>query len=111
MTEHVVVLVTVGDPAEARRIARALVEERLAACVNLIPGLASTYWWQGRVEEAGEVLLVCKTRRDRVEALEQRVRALHSYTVPEVIALPVVAGHPAYLEWVDDSLRPGSASP
>ncbi len=107
MTEHVVVLVTVGNPEEARRIGRALVEERLAACVNVVAGVASTYWWQGRIEDAGELLLVCKTRRDRVEALTARVRALHSYTVPEVIALPVVAGNPAYLSWIDDSLGAG----
>jgi periplasmic divalent cation tolerance protein len=111
MTDHVVVLVTVGDPQEARRIGRTLVEERLAACVNVVPGVASTYWWQGRVEHADEVLLVCKTRRDRVEAVVGRVRALHSYTVPEVVALPVVAGNPAYLAWIDDSVQAGTGPP
>lgn len=102
---HVVVFITVGSQDEAIRIGRTLVEERLAACVNLVASVASTYWWQGKIEDVGEVLLVVKTRQDLLNALTTRVQALHSYTVPEVIALPIVGGNPAYLAWIDDSVR------
>ena len=102
---HVVVLVTVASAAEATKIGQAVVTEKLAACVNVVPGVTSTYWWQGTVEQAGEVLLICKTRQDLLTALTARVRALHSYSVPEVIALPIVGGNPAYLAWIDDSVR------
>jgi periplasmic divalent cation tolerance protein len=99
----VVVFITASSADEAARIGRALVEERLAACANLIPSIASTYWWKGKIEEAGEALLVMKTRQDLVEQLTARVRALHSYTVPEVIALPILGGNPDYLKWIYDS--------
>ena len=100
---HVAVFVTASGPEEADRIARTVVEERLAACASVVPSIASIYWWRGKVERAGEALLVLKTRADLVEALQTRVRALHSYTVPEVIAVPIVGGNPAYLDWIDDS--------
>ncbi len=103
--EYVIVFVTVGNREEASRLARALVEERLAACVNLIPTVASTYWWRGQIEQADEVLLVIKTRQDLLDVLTTRVRALHSYTVPEVVALPILGGNPAYLAWIDESVR------
>lgn len=102
---HVVVLVTGPSADEAERIGRALVEERLAACANLIPSISSAYWWKGKIEEATEALLVLKTRQDLVERLVTRVRALHSYTVPEVIALPILGGNPDYLQWIDDSVE------
>lgn len=102
---HVVVFIMVGSPDEAARIGRVLVEERLAACVNVVPSVASTYWWKGKIEEAGEVLLVLKTRDDLLDALTARVRGLHSYTVPEVIALPIVGGNPDYLAWIDESTQ------
>lgn len=101
---HVVVLVTAGSEEEAARIGRTLVGERLVACANLVPGVASTYWWQGHIEQATETLLVLKTRQELVPQIVTRVRALHSYTVPEVIALPVVGGNPAYLQWIDESV-------
>ena len=93
-------LITAPDEETGRRIARALVEERLAACVNLLPGIRSIYRWRGAVEEAAEVLLIAKTRADRTAALASRVRALHPYEVPEVVALPVTDGSRAYLRWV-----------
>ncbi|HLH23257.1 MAG TPA: divalent-cation tolerance protein CutA [Chloroflexota bacterium] len=101
--EHdaVVVYITAGSPEEAAALARALVAERLAACVNRLP-VESVYRWQGQIEEASEVLLIVKTRRARLDALAARVQALHSYTVPEMIALPVVAGWPPYLQWLAD---------
>jgi len=95
-----VVLVTAPDPGVAEGLARALVEERLAACVNVVPGVRSVYRWEGRVEDAGELLLLVKTRADRTEALAARVRELHPYALPEVVELPVVGGSPAYLDWL-----------
>jgi periplasmic divalent cation tolerance protein len=99
-----VVLVTAPDSDTAARIARSLVEERWIACANLVPGVRSIYRWQGRVEEDAEVLLVLKTSADRSEALAARVKALHPYEVPEVIALPVVGGSGAYLDWVVEAV-------
>jgi periplasmic divalent cation tolerance protein len=98
--EVVAVLVSAPDVETARRIGRALVEERLAACVNLVPGVSSIYRWRGAVEEAAEVLLVAKTRAARADALAARVRALHPYELPEVVVLPVRGGSRAYLQWV-----------
>src|SRR5437867_9144490 len=98
--EFVVVLVTAGSADEAGRIGRALVEERLAACANVVGPIRSIYRWQGTVEDAPEHLLLVKARAVDVPALEARVRALHSYDVPEVLALPVRAGSAAYLTWL-----------
>jgi periplasmic divalent cation tolerance protein len=98
--EVCVVFVTAPDAACAERIARALVEERLAACVNRVSGLRSLYHWEGELQDDSEVLLIAKTRRDRVADLAKRVSALHPYALPEVIALPVVGGSDAYLDWV-----------
>ena len=95
-----VVLLTAPDAATAERLARALVEERLAACVNLVPGVRSVYRWQGQVEDASEVLLVVKTRADRGAALALRVRELHPYALPEVLELAVSGGGAEYLDWV-----------
>ncbi len=95
-----VVLTTCPDQATGEKIARALVEEGLAACVNLVPGLVSIYRWEGRLCRDPEVLLVTKTRRGRLPALRRRIQALHPYSVPEILALPVTAGSPAYLQWL-----------
>lgn len=100
MTDAVVVMVTAPTAEKAAEIARALVEEGLAACGNVIPGLRSIYRWEGTVCDEPECLLILKTERPRVEALRQRVISLHPYQVPEVIALPVVEGHRPYLEWI-----------
>ncbi len=99
-----VVLVTVSSLEEGWTIARALVTERLAACVNLVPEIRSVFFWEGDVREAAEALLVIKTRRERYEALQRRVLELHTYSVPEVLALPVVAGSPPYLAWVGETV-------
>jgi periplasmic divalent cation tolerance protein len=95
-----VVLVTCPTAERAAELARALVEERLAACGNVVPGLRSIYRWEGEVQEDAEALLVLKTTRQRFEALRDRVLALHPYQVPEVIALPVEAGSAPYLAWI-----------
>jgi len=99
-----VVLVTVSSSEEGQAIARALVEERLAACVNCWP-IQSTYRWQGQVQQDAEWQLVIKTRLDCLPLLEQRVNELHSYDIPELIALPIVAGAAPYLNWVADQTR------
>lgn len=104
MTEYIVVLATVGSAGEGDKIARALVEERLAACVNRIKAIDSTYRWQGRVERAEEDLLIIKSRGDLFDRLKQRIEQLHSYSVPEIIALPIVAGSENYLRWLGDEL-------
>ena len=109
MLEFIVVLVTVGSVAEGERLSRALVEERLAACVNRIPAVQSVYRWQGKVEQSAEELLVIKTRADLFAALEKRVRELHSYSVPEVIALPIMNGSEAYLKWLGEQVAGSSA--
>ena len=101
-----VALSTAPDGETAARIARALVEERLAACVNLVPAVRSIYRWQDRVEDEAEVLLVIKTRAERVAALAARLRALHPYELPELVALPVAAGLGSYLEWVAAETAP-----
>lgn len=105
MTETLVVLVTTTSPDQAAAIARAVVEERLAACGNVLPQLRSIYRWEGAVREDAETLLLLKTTRGRFEALRARVVALHPYEVPEVIAVPVARGHAAYLDWVKASTR------
>ncbi len=100
-----VVLVTAPSQEKAAELAHALVGEKLAACVNIVPGLRSIYRWEGAVEDAAEVLMLCKTTADRFDALHQRVLALHPYQVPEVVKLDVSAGHLPYLDWVRDSTR------
>jgi periplasmic divalent cation tolerance protein len=100
MPEFIVVFVTVGSSAEGRAIAHALVEEGLAACVNRIPGIRSIYRWEGKIEESEEELLLIKTRAEIFSNLEKRIRELHSYSVPEIIAVPVVSGNEAYLSWL-----------
>ncbi len=102
---HLVVLITTPTPEVAAQIARALVEERLAACGNVVPGLRSIYRWEGMIHDDAEALLVLKTTRDRFEALRERALALHPYDVPEVIALPIEAGSAPYLEWIAAETR------
>ncbi len=98
-----VILVTCPSRPVGERIGRALVESRLAACVNILPGVRSIYRWEGKIQRDPEVLLMIKTRRRRLAALQRTVKSLHPYTVPEIIALPVIAGSAAYLAWVKRS--------
>jgi periplasmic divalent cation tolerance protein len=105
MTDKIVVLVTCGTEKEARKIARALVERRLAACVNLLSvPVHSIYRWKRRVESATEVLLMIKTSRKRFGAVAAEVKRLHSYKVPEIIALPISTGSMEYLNWISESV-------
>lgn len=94
------VYVTAGDTDEARRIGRAAVEARLAACANVLAGMRSIYWWEGKLTESEEAVLVLKTTEDRLEALIARVKDLHSYDCPCIEALPVTAGYQPFLDWV-----------
>ena len=104
MGNELLVLVTATDEDEARRIANALVEERLAACVNIVAAIESTYRWEGRVTTDREALLIIKTTDERYPELEQRVKQLHSYSTPEVIAIKIERGSPEYLAWLKNSL-------
>lgn len=104
-TQARIVLTTVADAAEAERLARTLVEERLAACATLLPGVQSIYHWEGAVVSATEILLLIKTEADQVAALEERVKALHSYQAPEFLVLKVESASLSYLEWMQSSLR------
>jgi periplasmic divalent cation tolerance protein len=103
--DPLVALTTVGAADDAERIARALVDERLAACVNVVPGVVSVYRWQGAVERDGEWLLLIKTSSGRLEALRERLVALHPYQLPELIALRIEDGWPPYLAWIAHSLE------
>jgi periplasmic divalent cation tolerance protein len=103
LTDKFVILVTCGSVAEAKRIARAVIEARLAACVNIVPGaVTSIYRWKGKVKSARERLLLIKTSRKHLAKLQAAVERLHSYEVPEFIALPIAAGSRKYLAWMDE---------
>ena len=102
---NVVVLVTCASRKEAERLARAVVERKLAACVNVAAPVRSVYRWKGKVETAAEFPMVIKTTRGKFAALEKEIRRLHSYETPEIIALPIVAGSADYLRWIAESLK------
>ena len=100
-----IVLVTAPDKKAARRLAQAAVEERLAACANLVPGLESHYWWQGKTERSSEVLIIFKTTRRRLAALEKLILQKHPYDTPEFVVLPINTGAGRYLDWLAGSVR------
>lgn len=102
---YIVILVTAANRREAGRIADALIKDKLAACVNIIEKVDSVFWWEGKVDCAKEVLLVIKSKRALFNKLAKKVRLLHSYEVPEIIAVPVVAGDKKYLKWLNESTR------
>lgn len=106
MSEAIIVMVTCGNSAEAEAIANELLAERLVACVNIAGRIRSLFHWQGAVARESESLLLMKTRRDRFEQLSKRVKELHSYEVPEIIAMPVIVGNPDYLDWIEGSTAP-----
>ena len=104
LSGRVVALSTVGSAEEADRLARALVERRLAACVNVVPGVVSHYRWQGELQRDDERLLVIKTRAERIEALRDALSELHPYELPELVAFEISAGSPEYLKWLDEGV-------
>jgi periplasmic divalent cation tolerance protein len=103
MDQFVVVFVTCGSEDEATKIAHALVDERLAACANIVSPIRSVYRWEGKICDEREWLLVIKTREARFRDLEKRVKSLHSYQVPEIISLPILAGSSSYLSWLEEN--------
>ena len=106
MTENIVILSTCENEEEAERIGRALVTDRLAACVSVLPAIRSFYRWKGEVDDSAECLLIVKSSRPLFNTLRAAIEKLHSYDVPEIIALPIVDGAPNYLEWMRKSLGP-----
>lgn len=102
MTDCIVVLITASQEDEAATIAKTLIDERLAACVNIVKDIRSLYRWQGAVEDEGEVLMFVKTQERLFENLKNRVQQLHSYSVPEIIALPIVKGFENYVQWIKE---------
>jgi periplasmic divalent cation tolerance protein len=106
MSEHIQVLTTTASREDAERIARLLIEERLAACVQVVGPITSTYRWQGEIETSQEWLCLAKSRRELYDAIEKAIRGVHSYQVPEILAVPIVAGSAHYLAWLDGEVRP-----
>ena len=102
---EIIVLITASSDEEAEKIARTLVADRLAACVNIIPGIRSIFFWDGKTQDERETLLVAKSTASHMERITARVKELHSYSVPEVIALPVTAGSPGYLAWLNETVK------
>ncbi len=101
MGDEVVVLITASSAEEAAKLGRALVEERLIACANIVGGVRSFFFWEGKLQDERETLMICKSTSLLMDRIIKRVKELHSYTVPEIIALPIVAGSKEYLEWVN----------
>ncbi len=102
---YIVILVTTSNKKEARRIAVELLKKRLAACVNIIDKIESFFWWQGKVELSNEALMVIKSKKEKLAAITKLIKSMHSYEVPEIIALPIISGEEKYLRWIGESLR------
>lgn len=102
VSDHVVILVTAPDAKQAAAIASRLLNGKLVACANVLPGVSSTFWWEGKIDSADEVLLIVKTRAALLDAVIDAVREVHSYDVPEIIALPIIGGNAEYLKWIDE---------
>lgn len=101
---HIVILITTKDKSEAKAISDKLLQSKLIACANIVEGVNSVFWWQGKIDAAQEVLLVLKSRRDHFDEIIKTVKSIHSYETPEIIALPIVAGNPDYMKWIDESI-------
>jgi periplasmic divalent cation tolerance protein len=105
MTTTFFVYITTQDQSEAERIGRTLVEERLVACVNILDGMKSMYWWEGELQTSQEAVLIAKTNKERLSAVTERVAELHSYACPCIVALPIEQGYDPFLIWVHNSVR------
>ncbi len=101
---YIVIFVTTPNKKEANHIARQLIKKRLAACVNIINGIDSLFWWQGKLDHAKEALLIIKSQKSKLGRIVKLVRSAHSYKVPEIIALPIIGGEKRYLRWIDETL-------
>lgn len=106
MTDTLMIFITASSDDEAALIAKTLVDEHLVACVNIISGVRSFFFWEGKTQDAREVLLICKSSKERMAQVIARVKSLHSYTVPEIVALPVAGGAGDYLAWVRETVQP-----
>jgi len=104
-TGKIVIFVTTGTEQEAHKIAELLLTKRKAACVNIVPGVESSFWWQGKLDSARESLLIIKTRASLLPEIIELVKSIHSYEVPEIIALPIIGGSEDYLKWIDDEVK------
>jgi periplasmic divalent cation tolerance protein len=102
---HIVILVTAANKQEAEKISRGLLEDKLVACVNIVEKIDSLFWWQGKIDQSAESLLVIKSKKAKFAKIVKLVKSLHSYAVPEIIALPIVSADQAYLRWMDGILR------
>ena len=102
---NVVIFITVGTDGEAREIANALLTQRKAACVNIVPGVNSLFWWQDKLDSAQESLLIVKTKASVLNEIVRLVREIHSYDIPEIIALPIIGGNRDYLEWIGRQVK------
>lgn len=103
-SSYALVLVTVGSKDEAKKISTAILEKKLCACVNIVPGIESSYHWKGKIEHSQELLLLIKTRKELFDQLCEEIKSMHSYSVPEVIMLSIKDGSASYLDWISDSV-------
>ncbi len=102
---YIVIFITCATKKEADSIAKALIKNKLAACVNIVAQVESVFWWQGKVDRSKESLLMVKSKKSKLHKISKLVKSLHSYQVPEIIALPIIDGYKPYLDWIDESLR------
>jgi periplasmic divalent cation tolerance protein len=103
-SEHIIIFITANDAEEAQNIAELLLEQRLAACVNIVPDIKSSFWWEGKLDTAPESLLIVKTQARKLPEIIQSVKTVHTNTTPEIIALPVIGGNQDYLDWIDNEV-------
>ncbi len=102
---YIVAFATCANKGQAQKIARELIKKKLVACVNIVDKVSSLFWWDEKVDRAKEVLLIMKSKKTKIKQIIQTVKSGHSYEVPEIIALPIIAGYKPYLEWIDESIR------
>lgn len=102
---HIVIFITTANKKEAKKIASTLVKNRLAACANIVDKIESLFWWQGKVDRQDEALLIVKTHKAKITKIIKCVKSMHSYQVPEIIALPIICGNKDYLKWLDETIR------
>jgi periplasmic divalent cation tolerance protein len=102
---YIVIFITCSNKQEAGKISEQLVKNKLVACVNIVGAVESVFWWRGKVDQANEVLLIAKSKRTKLARIARLVKSIHSYEVPEIIALPIIGGYRPYLDWIDESVR------
>ena len=103
-TGYIIIFITCNDAEEAQNMAELIVEQRMAACVNIVPNINSSFWWEGKIESAQESLLLIKTKADKLPEIIQSVKAVHTNTIPEIIALSIIGGNQDYLNWIDNEV-------